>query len=172
MMWFHLSEQRQHIKMSSCSFIIVVYKDNIWSLEKMQMIQKIKKNVFLLKSHLQSYYTNNHWKFWWTCQIYTLYRHAILRKWCHILCATLPTTFQLKRLSIYLKKNFFLILFICLFLNFWLCWVFAAACELSLVVASRGYSSLWCAGFSLWWLLLLWSTDSRHAGSVAVARGL
>ena len=25
----------------------------------------------------------------------------------------------------------------------------------SLVAASRGYSSLWCAGFSLWWLLLL-----------------
>ena len=27
-----------------------------------------------------------------------------------------------------------------------------------------GYSSLWCVGFSLWWLLLLWSTGSRHAG--------
>ena len=34
----------------------------------------------------------------------------------------------------------------------------------SLVVASRGYSSLRCMGFSLWWLLLLWSTGSRHAG--------
>ena len=27
--------------------------------------------------------------------------------------------------------------------------------ELSLVTTSRGYSSLWCMGFSLWWLLLL-----------------
>ena len=34
----------------------------------------------------------------------------------------------------------------------------------SLVAVSRGYSSLWCMGFSLWWLLLLWSTGSRRAG--------
>ena len=27
---------------------------------------------------------------------------------------------------------------------------------------NRGYSSLWCMGFSLWWLLL-WSSGSRHA---------
>ena len=33
-----------------------------------------------------------------------------------------------------------------------------------LVAASRGYSSLQCRGFSLRWLLLLWSTGSRHAG--------
>ena len=40
-------------------------------------------------------------------------------------------------------------------------------------VASRGYSSLWCTGFSLQWLLLLWSTGARHGGaSTAVARGL
>ena len=46
--------------------------------------------------------------------------------------------------------------------------------------ASRSYSSLWCAGFSLWWLLLLWSTRSRRTGfsscstwaSVVVAGGL
>ena len=36
-------------------------------------------------------------------------------------------------------------------------------CGLSLVAASRGYSLL-CTGFSLQWLLLLWSTGSRHAG--------
>ena len=29
---------------------------------------------------------------------------------------------------------------------FWLCWVFVAACGLSLVVASAGYSLLRCAG--------------------------
>ena len=34
----------------------------------------------------------------------------------------------------------------------------------SLVAASGGYSSLWCAGFSLRWLLLLWSTGSRCVG--------
>ena len=46
----------------------------------------------------------------------------------------------------------------------WLHWVFVAARRLSLVVASGGYSSLWCAGFSLGCLLLLQSTGSRCAG--------
>ena len=32
--------------------------------------------------------------------------------------------------------------------------------RLTLVMVSRGYSLLWCEDFSLWWLLLLWSTDS------------
>ena len=47
---------------------------------------------------------------------------------------------------------------------FWLCWVFLAVRGLSLVVASRGYSLLRCAGFSLRWPLLLWSMGSRHTG--------
>ena len=45
----------------------------------------------------------------------------------------------------------------------WLCWVFIAVHELSLVAASQGYSSLRCAGFSFQWLLQLRSTDSRSA---------
>ena len=53
---------------------------------------------------------------------------------------------------------------ILLFLNFWLCQVFVAVRGLSLVVVSGGYSSLRCVGFSLWWLLLLWSTGSRRMG--------
>ena len=36
--------------------------------------------------------------------------------------------------------------------------------DVSLAVASGGYSSLRCAGFSLQWLLLLWSTGSRRTG--------
>ena len=51
-----------------------------------------------------------------------------------------------------------------LFIYFWLCWVFVAARGLSLVEAGGGYSSLRCAGFSLQWLLSLWSTGSRRAG--------
>ena len=42
---------------------------------------------------------------------------------------------------------------------------------LSLVVASGGHSSSWCAGLSLSQPLLLWSTASRRAGSVIVAHG-
>ena len=57
--------------------------------------------------------------------------------------------------------NFLKNLFIYLFIYFWLHWVFVAARGLSLVAESRGYSSLQCAGFSLWWLLLLRSTGSR-----------
>ena len=51
-----------------------------------------------------------------------------------------------------------------LFIYFGLHWVFVAVRGLSLVVVSKGYSSLWCVGFSLRWLLLLWSTGSRHMG--------
>ena len=59
---------------------------------------------------------------------------------------------------------FFLIYLFILFIYFWLRWLYLAVCMLSLVVASRGYSSLQCMGFSLRWLLLLRSMGSRHAG--------
>ena len=51
-----------------------------------------------------------------------------------------------------------------LFVSFWLCWVFAAEPGLSLVAGSGGYFSLWCSGFSLLRLLLLWSVGSRCSG--------
>ena len=46
-----------------------------------------------------------------------------------------------------------------------------------LVSVSRGYSSLRCVGFSLWWLLLLQSRGSGHIvvaalGSVVLVPGL
>ena len=58
--------------------------------------------------------------------------------------------------------KYFLKLFIYLFLAVLglLCCVWA----LSLVAGSGAYISLWCTGFSLQWLLLLWSTGSRHMG--------
>ena len=52
-----------------------------------------------------------------------------------------------------------------LFIYFWLHWVFVAARRLPLVAESGGYTSLWCASFSLGWLLLLQSTGSRRLGS-------
>ena len=51
-----------------------------------------------------------------------------------------------------------------LFIYFWLCWVFVVARGLSLVAASRAYSSLRCTDFSLQWLPLLWSMGSRCTG--------
>ena len=69
----------------------------------------------------------------------------------------------------FLKTKIFLI-------YMWLLWIFIALWGLSLVVAIRGYSSLWCMGFSLQWLLLLGSMSSRahwlqllwHMGLVAL----
>ena len=58
---------------------------------------------------------------------------------------------------------FYFNLFI-LFIYFCPHWVFVAVRGLSLVAASRGYPSLQCAGFSLRWLLLSWSTGSRRMG--------
>ena len=57
--------------------------------------------------------------------------------------------------------------FFCLF---GLSWVFTAACGLSLVEASRGYSLLQCMGLSLCWLFLLQSTGLVAAGQVASAQ--
>ena len=70
-------------------------------------------------------------------------------------------------LFIYLFLKF-IYLFIYLFL---LCWVFVSVRGLSLVAASGGHSSLRCAGVSLSRPLLLRSTGSRRACSVAVAHG-
>ena len=53
----------------------------------------------------------------------------------------------------------------------WVCWVFVSVRGLSLVAASGGHSSSWCAGLSLSRPLLLRSTGSRRAGSVIVAHG-
>ena len=63
---------------------------------------------------------------------------------------------------------FFKFLKINLFIYFWLRRSLLLH-ALSLVAVSGGYSSFWCVGFSLRWLLLSWSTGSRHVGSVVVA---
>ena len=73
-----------------------------------------------------------------------------------------PKNFCLCGLYIYIYIFFFSL--INLFIYFWLRWVFVAANGLSLVAASGGYSSLWYAGFSLRWLLLLRSLGSKHEG--------
>ena len=84
-----------------------------------------------------------------------------------VLCVCVCVCFFLRRInSLY---NFFFNLFIYLFL--WLCWVFVSVRGLPLVAASGGHSSSQCAGLSLSRPLLLWSTGSRRAGSVAVAHG-
>ena len=100
------------------------------------------------------------------CMCVCIYIHIYIYKFCFFLHSFLnfPPFIFLKFIYLY----------------FWLHWVFVAVCGLSLVAASRDYSLLRCAAFSLWWLLLLWSTGSRacglqqlwRMGSVVVARGL
>ena len=63
-----------------------------------------------------------------------------------------------------LKITLLFFLIVTYLFYFWLCWVFVATCGHSLVVVSGGCSLLQCASFSLWWLLLSQSTDSRHVG--------
>ena len=60
--------------------------------------------------------------------------------------------------------SFFFLIYLFKFIYFWLCWVFVAVRGLSLVARSRGYSSLRCVDFSLWWLFFLRSTGSRCVG--------
>ena len=55
---------------------------------------------------------------------------------------------------------------------FWLHWVFIAAFGVSLVVLAEAPLWLQCTGFSLWWLLWLWSTDSWCVGSGVTCTGL
>ena len=50
----------------------------------------------------------------------------------------------------------------------WLCWIFTAACGLSLFVGNAGYSSFAATGLSSWWLLLVQSWGPRCMGPVAV----
>ena len=67
----------------------------------------------------------------------------------------------------------------------WLCWVFVAMQALLQLGPAGATLQVPCAGFLLWWLLLLWSTGSRtcvgsaavtprlqSTGSVVVAQGL
>ena len=74
------------------------------------------------------------------------------------------------------RTIYFIYLFTCLNLfylfYFWLHWVFVAARGLPLVAVSGGYSLLQCAGFSLWWLLLLGAWALGAWASVVVARVL
>ena len=74
----------------------------------------------------------------------------------HLFVTACSSSFILSLFSFFFKIH--------LFIYFCLRWVFIAACGVSLVVVSGGYSSLRCVGFSLRWLLLLRSMGSSCAG--------
>ena len=79
--------------------------------------------------------------------------------------------FSEKAKGIFFFFRIFFFFYIFFFIYLWLCWVFVSVRGLSLAAASGGHSSSLCAGLSLSRPLLLRSTGSRRAGSVAVAHG-
>ena len=88
----------------------------------------------------------------------------------NIVCLSLFRNSLTSLISIFLK-NIYLFIYLFIYFNFWLCWVFVSVRGLSLVEASGGHSSSRCAGLSLSQPLLLRSTGSRRTGSVVVAHG-
>ena len=62
------------------------------------------------------------------------------------------------------RQAYFFNFFFCILFVFFDCTASSLLCGLSLVMASKGYSSLQCTDFSLWCHLLLWSTGSRYSG--------
>ena len=111
-------------------------------------------------------------------QLEGYHQWSYLNIWCWLsFSCTILTVSQTQNLFLtqgFFKKNKFIYLFI------FGCIVFSLLrADFSVVVASGGYSSLWCTGFSLQWLLIaehglyvhrlqqLW-----HVGSVVVAHGL
>ena len=77
-----------------------------------------------------------------------------------------------REIKIYCCKVLFIYLFVYLFIYFWLHWVFVAAYRLSLVAASRGYSSLRCTAFSLRCFSCCRAQALGVQASVVVARRL
>ena len=63
---------------------------------------------------------------------------------------------------------FLKIILIYLLTSIRLCWVFLAARDFSLLAASEVILQLHYTTFSWLWLPFLWSTGSRHTGSVVV----
>ena len=97
---------------------------------------------------------------YWAAQVLT-----VLRTWQAFNKCCSCTNYSENLIFRYFQLcDFFFFLNKFIYLYFWMHWVFVAARGLSLVSASRGYSSMQCASFSLRWLLLLRSTGSRRLG--------
>ena len=97
-----------------------------------------------------------------SCHFISKYEHLPSKNYTVITSKNLTITTDITSfLSIFTFSQFLQSFFLFKMFYLRLRWVFVAACRLSLLTVSRGYSSLWCSGFSSWWLLLLWRTASR-----------
>ena len=90
--------------------------------------------------------------------------------WQAVVCSLAQSLTRLKQLSTHMCKHScvsFCVNINCAFFFWAALGLRCFLCRLSLVAVSRGYSSLQYVGFSLQWLLLLWSMGFRHMGVVA-----
>ena len=111
-----------------------------------------------------SLFTFMHWRRkWHPLQCSCLENLRNRGAWWAAICGVAQSRTWLKWLSSSSSSSYIHLKFFKVYLC-WLHWIFIAACRLSLVVASRGCSPVVLCGFSLQWLLLLWSTGCRHTG--------
>ena len=115
-------------------------------------------------------YTSSVWKLWlFLLFLLRLQTYSLTTTFDELVLYTFLCLLPCLPCILFFFLKFIYYLFI---IYFWLCWVFVSVRGLSLVVASGGHSSSWCAGLSLSRPLLLRSTGSRRTGSVVVAHGL
>ena len=135
----------ENVEQKELSFIAVAMQNGAGTLEDSSVV---------------SYKTKYSLTIWSSTCICSLIKYQGVENYVHIKTCSWMYIAVLLITFIYL----FILIYLFYLFYFSLCWVFDAARGLSLVAASRGYSSLRCTGFSLRWLLLSRSTGSRSEG--------
>ena len=103
------------------------------------------------------------------CHIFFIHSSVDGHLGCFNVLAIVNTSAHIFKVGIILDMHFgfhdsFFKIYLFYLIYFWLFWAFVVERGLSLVAVSGAYSSLWCVGFLLQWLLLLRSSGSRHVG--------
>ena len=74
------------------------------------------------------------------------------------------STFKIDRIVVFFLYEPDILFYLFIYVYFWLRWVFVAARGLFSNCGERGLLFVVVLGLLIGWLLLLWSTGSRHAG--------
>ena len=123
---------------------------------KITLLQYLSIKHFVMDSVNQSSSQIYHgiWKSYPKANFISKYEHLPSKNYTVITSKNLTITTDITSfLSIFTFSQFLQSFFLFKMFYLRLRWVFVAACRLSLLAVSRGYSSLWCSGFSLRQLL-------------------